>query len=541
VEPRPSVDETRPVAAVDGCPLGVLADADGTGARTVAVLWAAEALGVGTWCVETASAYANVREQFGRPIGQFQAVKHRCADMLLTLERARAAVWDALRGGDGADLATAAALALAPQAALDCAKACVQVLGGIGFTWEHDVHLYLKRAMATHALVGPPSRWRARVFAQARAGTRRRLAVDLPSESEAARAELRSLIAEIAARPKPERRVALADAGLIVPHWPRPWGREASPIEQLVIDDELRTAGVRRPHLEIASFLLPALIAHGSAELQQRFIPPTMRGEIRWCQLFSEPGAGSDLASLATKASKVDGGWLLTGQKVWTTMAAESDFGLCLARSDPAVAKHEGITCFVVDMRSEGIDIRPLRELTGQAMFNEVFLADVFVPDDMVVGAPGGGWRAARTTLANERVTMGSGASFGLGVEMLLGLVDGDDALVVDEVGGLLAESLALGVLGLRQTVRALGEGRDTAEPGPESSVRKLLGVEHEQQVQETGLRLLGAAGAAVHGDAAAWVAGFLANRCLTIGGGTSEVQRNVIAERLLGLPRDLP
>jgi alkylation response protein AidB-like acyl-CoA dehydrogenase len=265
-----------------------------------------------------------------------------------------------------------------------------------------------------------------------------------------------------------------------------------------------------------------------------------MRGELTWCQLFSEPGAGSDLASLSTKASRTDGGWLLSGQKVWTTMAAESDWGMCLARTDPTVPKHDGITCFLVDMRSEGIDVRPLRELTGQAMFNEVFLADVFVPDECVVGVPGSGWAAARTTLANERVSMGEGSSFGLGVEMVLGMVEPEDALATDAVGGLLAESHALGVLGLRLTARALASGtRGGAEPGPESSVRKLLGVEHEQRVQELGLSLVGRGALASDGDAAGWVHGFLANRCLTIAGGTSEVQRNVIAERLLGLPRD--
>jgi alkylation response protein AidB-like acyl-CoA dehydrogenase len=251
--------------------------------------------------------------------------------------------------------------------------------------------------------------------------------------------------------------------------------------------------------------------------------------------LFSEPGAGSDLASLSTKASRADGGWLLTGQKVWTTMAKESDWGLCLARTDPTVPKHEGISCFCVDMTSEGIDVRPLRELTGFAMFNEVFLSDVFVPDDCVVGAVGDGWRAARTTLANERVSMGSGSSFGFGVEMLLGMVDMDDPVAVDDVGALLAEAQSLAVLGLRMTARAIRG----ADPGPESSVRKLLGVEHDQRVQEVALGLLGAQGAANDGDAATWVGAFMANRCLTIAGGTSEVQRNVIAERLLGLPKD--
>jgi alkylation response protein AidB-like acyl-CoA dehydrogenase len=281
--------------------------------------------------------------------------------------------------------------------------------------------------------------------------------------------------------------------------------------------------------------VLPTLIAHGTAEQQERWVPQTLRGELKWCQLFSEPGAGSDLASLTTKASRVDGGWTLSGQKVWTSMAKDADWGICLARTDPTVPKHEGITCFFVDMTSAGIDIRPLRELTGWAMFNEVFLSDVFVPDDCVVGGVDDGWKAARTTLANERVSMGSGSSFGLGVEMMLGSVDASDPLVVDEIGQLLAEAQSHAVLGLRMTARALSG----AEPGPESSVRKLLGVEHDQRVQEVGLGLLGTAGAANDGEAATWVNAFLANRCLTIAGGTSEVQRNVIAERLLGLPRD--
>ena len=246
---------------------------------------------------------------------------------------------------------------------------------------------------------------------------------------------------------------------------------------------------------------------------------------MNWCQLFSEPGAGSDLASLSTKASRAEGGWLLTGQKVWTSMARDADWGICLARTDPTLPKHSGITCFFVDMRSEGLDIRPLRELTGEAMFNEVFLSDVYVPDDCVIGGVNDGWRAARTTLENERVSMGSGSSFGLGIEMLLGLVDPDDAVTTDTVGGLLAEAQSLSVMGSRMTARALSG----AQPGPESSVRKLLGVEHDQRVSEVGVALQGAS----------WLGGFLANRCLTIAGGTSEVQRNVIAERLLGLPKD--
>jgi alkylation response protein AidB-like acyl-CoA dehydrogenase len=534
VAERANVDETRRVADVvprsgrDGrrldAPPGAIDD-------LLAALLAAEACGVAAWCVDTAASYARVREQFGRPIGQFQGVKHRCADMLCALELARAAAWDAVRGDDVDPLAAAAAAALAPDAALRCAKDCVQVLGGIGFTWEHDAHLYLRRAMALRALAGTAAGWRARAASLVRGGHRRTLAVALPPEADAHRTEVRAFVDRLRQRETGEWRAALADEGYLAPHWPSPWGRDASAIEQLVIDDELRQAGVRRPHLQVGAWVLPTLIAHGSVAQQERFVPPTLRGEITWCQLFSEPGAGSDLASLSTKASRADGGWVLTGQKVWTTMAAESDYGLCLARTGSSAARHDGITCFVVDMRSAGIDIRPLRELTGQAMFNEVFLSDVFVPDDCVVGEVDDGWRLARTTLANERVSMGSGSSFGLGEEALVALTDEVD----DEVAALLVEAHALAVLGLRMTARAVAGG----QPGPEASVRKLLGVEHDQRVQEVGWRLLGRAGALADGPASTWANGFLANRCLTIAGGTSEVQRNVIAERLLGLPRD--
>lgn len=545
--PLPSLDSTRRVAVVeaDGAPLPSADRVPGLRRpqveELVVTLVAAECVGGAAWCLDTAADYAKVREQFGRPIGQFQAVKHRCADMLLSIEQARAAAWDAAREADQHEFALAAAVAgaLAPEAYADAAKDCIQVLGGIGFTWEHDAHLHLKRAMSVRALTGGASPWRRRVATLAASGARRTLTVDLPPGHDAHRTEVREFLATVKAADRSEWTARIADGGYLVPYWPRPWGRGAGPVEQLVIDEEFDAARVRRPHLQVGAWVLPTLIAHGTPEQQERWIPGTLRGEIAWCQMFSEPGAGSDLASLTTKAVRGDGGWLLSGQKVWTTLAHQAQFAICLARTDPSVPKHEGITCFVVDMTSSGIDVRPLRELTGHEMFNEVFLSDVFVPDDCVVGAVDDGWRAARTTLENERVSMGSGSTFGPGVENVLRLACGGDdpadAVTLDEVGALLAVGQSLAVLGLRTTLRALSG----AEPGPESSVRKLLGVEHEQRVQEAGLALLGPDGAAADGEAAAWIAGFLGNRCLTIAGGTSEVQRNVIAERLLGLPRD--
>jgi alkylation response protein AidB-like acyl-CoA dehydrogenase len=224
-------------------------------------------------------------------------------------------------------------------------------------------------------------------------------------------------------------------------------------------------------------------------------------------------------------------------------MAKDADWGICLVRTNPTAPKHLGITYVIVDMATPGLEIRPLREMTGLEMFNEVFLSDVFVPDDCVIGEVDGGWPLARTTLANERVSMGSGSSFGGGIEALLALVherigDGPlaaDPLLLDQLGALVAEAHSIAVLGLRSTQRSVAGAR----PGPEASVRKLLGVEHDQRTQELGLSLLGPEGATTVGVAAQWTFGFLANRCLTIAGGTSEIQRNVIAERLLGLPRD--
>jgi alkylation response protein AidB-like acyl-CoA dehydrogenase len=550
--PRPAVDATRSVAdlGLHGAPAGPALEVGPDVVEAVAVrLWCADALGGAAWCVETAAAYAAVREQFGRPIGQFQAVKHRCADLLCTLELARAATWDALRApltGPEGELATAVAATLAPAAFATAAKGCVQVLGGIGFTWEHDAHLYLRRAVATGAAIGSEHRWRRRVAGLAAGGARRPVTIELPAEAEERRAEIHAALAVVAQHDKGEWRRLLADGGWIAPHWPAPWGRDASPVEQLVIDEELAALHIRRPHLQVGAWVLPTILAHGTADQQERYVRPTLRGELSWCQLFSEPGAGSDLASLTTKAVRTTtangtGGWLLSGQKVWTSMADLAAFGLCLARTDDVAERHEGITAFVVDMGSPGIELRPLRELTGQAFFFEVFLSDVFVPDDDVVGPVNGGWVAARTTLANERVSMGQGSSFGLGVELLLGLLGADltaaDPVEVDTVGSLLAEAQALAVLGARMTLRSLG-GRGTG-PGPEASVRKLLGVEHDQRVQEAGLGILGRAALADDGDAASWLYGFLANRCLSIAGGTSEIQRNVIGERLLGLPRD--
>jgi 3-oxochol-4-en-24-oyl-CoA dehydrogenase len=551
IEPLASLDLTRRVAAVTvsghRLPSGRRLDGvDGALVRRLALtLSAAECAGGGRWCLDVASQHAVDRRQFGRPIGQFQAVKHRLADMLCSVEQVTALAWDAAGAADGADedqacLAAVLAGALALDAYVEAAKSCVQILGGMGFTWEHDAHLHLRRALSLRQLLGGSAALRADASRAALSGGRRILNTELPSDAEALRGEIHDAVARVAATGDgAERRRLMVETGLLAPHWPVPYGRGAGPLEQLVIDEELAAAGVVRPSLAVGAWALPTIIAHGTDEQQERFVGPSLEGRITWCQLFSEPGAGSDLAALSTRAEPVEGGFALNGQKVWTSMARKADWGICLARTNPDVPKHEGITYFLVDMTSEGIEIRPLREITGAAMFNEVFFTDVFVPDDCVVGAVNGGWRLARTTLANERVSMSSGATFGFGIEWMLGSLDrgpwAGDAVVLDEIGGLLAEAHSLAMLGARTTLRSVSG----VEPGPEASVRKLLGAEHEQRVQELGLVLLGAEGATTEGDGAHWSRGFLSTRCLTIAGGTSEVQRNVIGERILGLPRD--
>ncbi|MEU0794402.1 acyl-CoA dehydrogenase family protein [Amycolatopsis sp. NPDC005961] len=525
VEPLTPFDFSRPLARVRFSGSADVLTLPPVASLAV-TLASAEAAGVARRCLTVAVEYAKVREQFGKPIGGFQAIKHLCAEMLCRAEAAEALAWDAASGQHPLSVASAAVVAL--DAAVANAKDCVQVLGGIGFTWEHDAHLYLRRAVALRQWLGGSGPWRRDAASLALAGTERTLGVDVGDDPA-----LREEVARIATLPASSQRVALADAGLLTPHWPEPHGRGADAAEQLRIDGALAAAGVRRPDLVIGAWAVPTILEHGSDEQRSRFARPTLRGEITWCQLFSEPGAGSDLASLRTAARRVDGGWRLTGQKVWTSLAREADWGICLARTDPDAPKHRGITYFLVDMRAEGITTRPLREITGEAVFNEVFLDDVFVPDADVVGTPGGGWRLARTTLANERVALGSGSAVGESVQSLVSTVDVSalDDVALDRLGSLVAFGVAGSVLDLRAVLRRL-EGQD---PGAESSVRKLLGVAHRQDVAEFALELAGA-GALVAGDPAQHE--FLLTRCLSIAGGTTQVLRSLTAERLLGLPR---
>ncbi len=554
IVPVKSVDPLRPIAhvranAVEVPADRVLSNLNVPSARAlVTTLLSAEAVGVARWATDTAAAYAKIREQFGRPIGQFQGIKHKCAEMAADTERAVAAVWDAARAVDensengeaAAEFAAAVAATLAPAAAQRCTQDCIQVHGGIGYTWEHDTNVYYRRALGIVAAFGRATDYPQLVVDTATSTGMRKVDIDLDPETEKLRGQIRAEVAALKALPREERTTAIAEGGWVSPHLPKPWGRSASPIEQIIIQQEFAAGQVRRPTLGIATWLVPSVVAFGTDEQKQRFLPPTFRGEMIWCQLFSEPGAGSDLASLTTKATKVDGGWRITGQKIWTTAAQFAHWGMLLARTEPSAPKHNGITYFLLDMKSEGIDVRPLRELTGNEMFNTVFIDDVFVPDDLVLGEVDRGWEVSRTTLAAERVSIGSSeAPFLANLDDLVQFLrEGQfDQIAQNRAGRLIAEGHAAKVLNLRSTLLTLA-GFDAM---PAAAVSKLLSMRTAQGYAEFGVSSFGVDGAI--GDPGSeqgkWADRLLASRATTIYGGTSEVQLNIIAERLLGLPRD--
>jgi len=338
-----------------------------------------------------------------------------------------------------------------------------------------------------------------------------------------------------------------ATAGLVVPTWPVEYGGlDVGPSVARAIEGELRPFNLGRLNPLGLNLAAPALFAHGTEDQRLRYLPPIVRNEERWCQLFSEPGAGSDLASLAMRAERDGDEWVLTGQKVWTTWAHVSDWGVGLARTDPDVPKRKGITYFLIDLRAPGVEVRPLRHITGEVDFNEVFLTDVRVPDAQRVGAPGEGWKVANATLSGERqMVSGSGSGGvdrigGSGAERVIRTARergrwGTDPVLRQRLVAVWSEERIRGWT--NQRVRAgLKAGRP---PGPESSVGKVHQGELNQRIQLLATDVLGADAMAWDGDMPYEVTGMLRSRANTIEGGTTEVNKNVIGERVLGLPRE--
>ena len=542
-----NLDPTRRSGRVRLQNVSVSADDIVPGAResTLArarTLLAAEAVGGASDCVDAAVAYAKVREQFGRTIATFQAVKHHCANMLVAAESATAAVWDASRAASEDEqqfrLIAAAAATLAFPAYARNAELNIQVHGGIGFTWEHDAHLHLRRALVIAALLGGDAPARD-VFDRTASGAVRENSLDLPAEAEELRTRIRADAAEIATLDKRAQRDKLIETGYVMPHWPKPWGLAADAVEQLVIEEEFRAAGIKRPDYSITGWVILTLIQHGTPWQIERFVEKALRQDEVWCQLFSEPEAGSDAASVKTRATRVDGGWKINGQKVWTSGAQYCSRGLATVRTDPDAPKHAGITTVIIDMKGPGVEVRPLRQITGGSEFNEVFFNDVFVPDEDVVGAPNSGWTVARATLGNERVSIGGSGSFyeGLAAKLVQLAQQHADRLAGAEVrvGYYLAEDHALRLLNLRRAARSV-EG---AGPGPEGNVTKLKLAEHMVEGGAISAALLGPEVALTDGPGAVVGRMIMGSRGMAIAGGTSEVTRNQIAERILGMPRD--
>ena len=508
-------------------------------ARTVwRILTAAEAVGVGWAALQMAVDYAKVREQFGRTIGTFQAVKHHAANMLVDVEVATAATWDAARADDldSAWFAGAVAAALAIRAQVSTTQNNIQLHGGIGYTWEHDAHLYLRRARTLAALMADGGDPLLDVVEGRRSGQAHGASFTLPPEAEDHRAAAREAAARVRALPAEQQRDFLVDSGYLVPHWPQPWGRGATVLEQLVIEEEF--AGVERPDMGITGWVALTIAQAGTEDQRERWVEPVLRGQVMWCQLFSEPGAGSDAAAVRTSAKRVEGGWRVTGQKVWTSLAHLCQWGLATVRTDPDAPKHAGVTMMAIDMGAEGVTVNPLRGITGDSHFNEVFFDDVFVPDSDVVGDVNKGWLVARATLGNERISIGggSGAPTGTTPDHLVTLLDSAPetaARYVRQAGEVIAEIHTLRLLNLRRATRAIAG----AEPGPEGNVTKLLVAESGQRLTELAFELAGTA--AIAGRTPQLTLSYLGNRAMTIAGGTSEITRNTIAERILGLPRD--
>ncbi|MEY2975131.1 MAG: hypothetical protein RIR49_1551 [Actinomycetota bacterium] len=395
---------------------------------------------------------------------------------------------------------------------------------------------------------------------------------DFPPDDDPRRREIRAWLAD---NPSPTNE-DLHAAGLIVPHWPRPWGLDADPMHQLIIDEELRRAGVSRTSVSTnaigVGWAAPTILLAGSDWQKERFLTPIFTGTEIWCQLFSEPDSGSDLASLSTRAVRDGDEYVINGSKIWSSGAHHSQFGILIARTDPDVPKHKGVSYFIVPMDTPGITLSPIVDMTTAHSFNQTFFDDVRLPAKYLVGAEGDGWRLAKVTLANERVSLSSSGSLwgtGPSAEDLLDLVRRgpgvDDPVLRDRLAALHIEAEVLRLNRLR-TLSARLSGRT---PGPEASIQKIMGDEHGQHVMELAKDLAGAdgmlTGSGPAGEIPArsqsgatevnfargagsqfpavdplWHYGWLFGPALTLGGGTFAVQRNIVAEHVLGLPRDI-
>ena len=523
-------------------------------ARCIVVAFAAcAAAGTVRHCADAATEYIRTREQFGRPVGAFQALQHKAAVLLVNSELAAAAAWDAVRAADESveqhRLAAAAAALMAIGTAPDLVLDAMLMFGAIGYTWEQDTHLYWRRAISLAASLGPMTQW-SRELGELACTTKRSTALNLGDVESDFRAWVAKTLDQALTlhneHPSYERRAPglafgeqrdlLVEAGLAAPQLAPPWGVGASAVQQVIINEEFeRRPGLTKPSLSIAEWILPTILDSGTDSQRQRFAMPILRGVQRWCQLFSEPGAGSDLASLKTRAVKVAGGWIVNGHKIWTSMADRAHYGALLARTDPDAAKHRGITYFLIDMASPGIVVEPIKQASGHSDFNEVFLTDVFVPDDMLVGKPGGGWDLAVATMAVERTAIGNYVNIDRsGALRHVAQIEGPDQdAALRALGDVEAYTTAIKAMVLHETLR-LVEGQSS---GPTSSIAKYAMVMLLRRASTATLGLTGRIAMLEESDPAV-IGPYFDMPSELIGGGTPEIQLTIIASMILGLPR---
>ena len=596
-----SLDPTRKLAriAFDDAPARLLGSAGESGPalqrtlRLAAVALANEMVGGAERLLQSAVDYAKERVQFGRPVGSFQAVKHRCAETLLAVELAKSAAYQAASAAarEDGDLPALASLAkaAAADAYMQAARDCIQIHGGIGFTWDNDSHLWYKRAKSSEVFLGTPTAHRELMLKHWRAPVRRAAADAAPAavagDGEEAKAVRREVRAWLQAHWNPnlglvEWRSLLADSGWGMPAWPKQWfGRDLPQALLPVVDAEfarIGAVGVARTGIRLLA--AATILEHGNDDQKARYLRRILTGEDTWCQLFSEPGSGSDLAGASSRADFNGEHWVVNGQKVWTTSAHHADYGLLLARTDWDAAKHQGLSYFVLDMRQPGVEVRPLRQMNGHASFNQVFFTDALVPPENQLSSTGSGWQVAITTLAHERRAadrIGGTASQGAAsdgqrneriyaeeraereiaeepyrwypqragrVDLVLprarttGAID--DPAVRQEIARLLT---------LKQsadwTARRARAAQEQGRPqGPEGSLGKLAGS-HVARLACHVHTLVGDADAMLAGEDSAMdglIAEILVSVPATsIAGGTDEIQRNIIAERVLGLPKE--
>ncbi|MFC4944316.1 acyl-CoA dehydrogenase [Pseudonocardia sp. GCM10023141] len=589
VRDQPSLDQMQRLGAVDlddhpATLLGFVPQDGDLNAVVLAharLLLAAQALGSAAKALDMTVAYAKQRSAFGQPIGRFQAVKHTLAEMLVQVENARSAVYDGAwavdEGRADSVLAVHMAKALGTENSVHVIHSAIQLHGGIGFTWEHDLHLLLRRAKTAELVLGQPDEhFDAIGTALVSQGAERSRATSVAAGSIADREfqeELRSWLDEnlpagwgtphFRLPPEPaERRAFLRDlqaifatGGWVGIHWPKEFGgRSATLPQQLIFNSELVDRAVpQMPGHRGLTIVGPTLIKHGTDEQRVRFLERIRCGADLWAGGFSEPEAGSDLAGLRTQAM-IDGDRVIVnGQKIWTSGAHFCDWIYTLVRTDPRRPRHEGISVVAIPLDTPGIRIQPIRQMNGVSGFNEVFFDDVEVPLDNIIGDVNAGWRVNRTTLSHEHFTLfiGSQARFARSLDDIIGLATStratngaprsDDLHVRNRLARAWTDSRLIRINGMRNVARV----QAGAAPGPEGSIAKVFGQEAEKRLFELAIDVTGPAGVLDRGAVAAvgrgkWQFGYLGARAATIGGGTSEIHKNKISEGILGLPRDL-